>query len=362
MRQPRMATHLQHKLLQFLFLAIASASALAESNNKIQFYGIPPQNAAILGTMWRIYADGEIDIDAGDRLAEYVRENNIPAHSLIALNSPGGNLVGGMKLGKAIRAAGLSSYIGKRPKSSTGLNDPGECYSACTLAFIGGEYRFATKGSVYGVHRFYSSIHSPEDSDVAQIMSAAVVQYIRDMDVDSRLFSLMTEVGSKEITIVPESEMVRLNIINKGRKSTQWTMESISQGVYLKGQRETYYGINKFMLSCLPHERLLLMIIFDPQGRGDDVVKYFKKDSLVIDDKAIPIDPFQVSPSELINGWVNASYVLNNDLVEQLKNAQTVGITFQMAYSAPVFLGFDDMNFSEGAKKLPGLITTCRGE
>jgi hypothetical protein len=59
----------------------------------------------------------------------------------------------------------------------------------------------AGKTSRYGVHRF-SSTTGNHDSDTAQIVSASMVQYIREMEVDTALFDAMTLVGKNEIKIL----------------------------------------------------------------------------------------------------------------------------------------------------------------
>ena len=105
-----------------------------------------------------IYLDGEIDAATPKRLSHVL--STIPPGAIsISFNSSGGNLVAGMELGRIIRRYGASTSIGVRdPKSS--LLQPGQCFSACSLAFLGGSYRHLKKGSKYGVHRV-SSVEGP---------------------------------------------------------------------------------------------------------------------------------------------------------------------------------------------------------
>lgn len=136
--------------LMFVTAAICHADPL-----KIE--GRPPTlPAAIVGTAWYVFADGEIDKGADGRLDRYLEENHVPGKSLLYLNSPGGDLATGIKLGKVIRKHRLFTYVGKdagiKKRYDTAA---GECYSACALAFLGGDYRFYKSGSDYGVHRFY---------------------------------------------------------------------------------------------------------------------------------------------------------------------------------------------------------------
>ena len=68
---------------------------------------------------------------------------------------------------------------------------------------------------------------------------------------------------------------------------------------------------------------------------------------------------FRTGKATLVNGWVNASYKLTPELVNKIKSAQTVGVAFQGAYGAPMFLGFNRMEIAEGRQKLTGFISTC---
>jgi hypothetical protein len=200
---------------RFSFLLLLLSIALkcwAQSPEQMSFRAQPPQKelVPIVGDAWTIYADGVIDADASLRLTQLIKQNGIPDRSYLVINSPGGNLFGGIKLGKAIRSAYLLTYVGRAASDSLKLA-AGECYSACALAFLGGEYRYMVDGSIYGVHRFYFIKSNDQDTDAAQVVSAAVVQYMRDMDIDPTLFTEMTKVGQTEINILSKDDLSRLD-------------------------------------------------------------------------------------------------------------------------------------------------------
>jgi hypothetical protein len=121
------------------------------------------------------------------------------------------------------------------------------------LAFLGGEYRYLPDASIYGVHRFFWQEHTSADADVAQIVSAAVVEYIKTMGVDTKLFALASQAGSSQAVTPSAEALLSLNVINNGSKPVKWTIESITGGIYLKGEQETALGINKFMFTCPAH-------------------------------------------------------------------------------------------------------------
>jgi hypothetical protein len=325
----------------------------------MEFYGLPPSGPTeIVGNSWRIYATGEIDAEAGARLEEFINKNNIPEKSILAIHSPGGSLLEGMKLGKVIRAAGLFTYVGRESANPNDPMRPGECYSACALAFLGGQFRWIYPASMYGVHRFNFTGQIQQNTDVTQILSASIVQYIRDMGVDPTLFNAMTSTSSDSIYILPQSQLKQWRVVNNGYETTAWTVDTVDNALYLKGTRNTWRGVNKFMLVCAPGKPMFLYAIFDPEGRSEEVLK-MRSYSLFIGDTAVPIAGHIIGRPFLVNGWINAAFSLDRKLLTALRGAKEVGVAFQFAYDSPVFAGFDGMDFSEGAKKLPALVANC---
>lgn len=132
-------------------------------------------------------------------------------------------------------------------------------------------------------------------------------------------------------------------------------MESSGGVVYLKGERDTVYGINKYILTCDATSKMILHVIFDPQRRNSWVLSA-KAHSLVIDDHETPISP---AMKLITNGWFNAEYVLSPEQVISIRRAKTLGLIVQEAYGAPVFLGFNRLPFGDGAAKLDGLMNSC---
>ena len=180
-------------------IVLLTNSAWGQSSEIIHFSGAPPEPGylPILGNTWLIYARGQIDADAGKRLERFLSSRHVPATSFLYLDSPGGSVTGGMDLGRVIRKYSQTGVKVQTP-GSTKISTGG-CYSACALSFLGGEFRFFKEGSRYGVHRFAFQNPSPEHTDIAQILSAAIVEYIRSMDVDPALFSLSVSAGREEM-------------------------------------------------------------------------------------------------------------------------------------------------------------------
>ena len=108
----------------------------------IKILQLAPQ-ARLFGGLWVIYLDGIIDKDAPNRLENEINARDIQ-HAMVYLNSPGGNLVAGMRLGRLFRKLGFSTHVerwdGKALTNEAWIQRtkeaPGECYSACVFAFV----------------------------------------------------------------------------------------------------------------------------------------------------------------------------------------------------------------------------------
>jgi hypothetical protein len=324
------------------------------------FEGQPPDLVTKLtGTSrWRIFASGEIDASAGERFSAFLAENNIPFGSDLYLHSHGGSLVGGMSLGRVIREYILTTHVGQKGALEGEFQhiEGGICMSACAMAFLGGEYRFVNGESEYGIHRFTLHDGGPNQIDQAQQISASVVEYIRAMDVDSELFTIASDVPSDDILVLPKGTLNRLNVTNNGRKRPKWTIESIDGALYLKGERETIYGINKYLVIFPARESAYVHIIFDG-GENSEAAMMMEADRLVFDRELFPANEIRVSRVN-DHGRINATYLLTPELLGKMLRAEKVGLCLQFSADAPLFLGFDDLPFEEGAAKLPGLIST----
>jgi len=81
----------------------------------------------------------------------------------------------------------------------------------------------------------------------------------------------------------------------------------------------------------------------------------------MIDEKPIPLTQYRVGPTKLVNGWINAYYLLTDELVNRIASARTVGIAMQPTFEARWSIGFSGMEFEGGRDKLAGLRNACSG-
>lgn len=126
---------------------------------------------------------------------------------VVAFDSPGGSTYAAMKLGRIIRAEGLSTLQIRRM----------ECASACALAFLGGVERWAEPGSI-GVHRssFNPDLAMDREQAVASIQegTADILAYLREMGVDQSLLEFALRYDQSDIRYLSASEMQSLRVTN----------------------------------------------------------------------------------------------------------------------------------------------------
>lgn len=352
----RVAKFWKSLLVCLVLLAVPTIAVAAELKFSIEPLREP---RVVFGDARQIYVEGEIDPGSAERLKRFLDANKVPARSSIYLHSPGGSLLEGVKIGQLIREYGLYTYVGRPGATDSFLSRPGECYSACAIAFLGGQHRWLSDGSRYGVHRFALEKSGPTDSEVSQMLSSVVTAFIREMGVDTKLFDYMAFTSSNDLTVLPVSALRTLRVVDDGVGETKWTLESAaSEGIYVKGEQQTWRGNSKFMVACV-RRQVGLVVMFDPEGRGDEVLE-MEAVSLILDEDTVPIARLVVDRPTLSNGVVNASFLLDERTLDRIIKAKTVGIAFQHAYDAPTFLGFQGMPSVAAGDKIRSLISLCR--
>lgn len=180
-----------------------------------------------------IQASGEIGDDTPQVFERFLSSAPDYVPKRIRLNSPGGNLRAGIRLGEILRARGFTTEVGSDKVDAEGrpyfgdrssLRTPGVCASACAYAFLGGVERILDEDSKLGVHRFYSKdalaqpaekIFTGRDLDDTQKIVAAIVLYLVNMGVDARVVGLAATAGPDEIYWINLEEARDLRVINQ---------------------------------------------------------------------------------------------------------------------------------------------------
>lgn len=147
-----------------------------------------------------LIASGVITKQTPDKFREFV-ENEFSDGQVVLLHSQGGNLAGGVELGRAIREYGLMTEIGNGVSSKDEFWEwpgAGVCESACAYAFMGGRRRIFDDEDKLGFHRFYSPTQNI-DGESAQVLSGLLVQYMVEMGIDARVFTFASQENDRSM-------------------------------------------------------------------------------------------------------------------------------------------------------------------
>jgi hypothetical protein len=179
-----------------------------------------------------IVATGEIELDSDDRFFRFVKSEVMgrKVTSVVLMTSPGGNLVGSLKLGIVMRQLGFSIMVGQvRGEAFV----TGRCYSACAYALAGGRRRIVPEGSEVGVHKAWTldpagrhraGEGGAEPGSVAARIavegySPVLERYLGMMGVSRRLVALADATPSTSIRVLSRAELMRLKVITPDRSS-----------------------------------------------------------------------------------------------------------------------------------------------
>lgn len=145
------------------------------------------------------------EFTSNDYPSEFVNAVAASNATTVTFDSPGGNVVAAMALGRTIRFLGLNTLQIRQL----------ECASACALAFLGGVTRVAAPGSI-GVHRTSFAPHSKVGREEAvasvQVLTAEIISYLSEMGVSTELLSLAMRYDRSDIRYLSASEMAELRV------------------------------------------------------------------------------------------------------------------------------------------------------
>ncbi len=321
--------------------------------------------ARSLGLSDIIYLDGIIDTAAANRFEHEVNTRNIES-AIVHLNSPGGNLFEGMRLGRLIRKFGFSTYVGRwEGKALTKAawmqhknKVPGECYSACVFAFVGGYFRYLTDASTIGVHRFSKTTASSSDLALAQVISGQITSYLSEMGVDVALFELMSQVSSDGIRIISETAAKRYRVVNNGYQPSSWSIEVLKEGIYLRGVQTAWYGTGKANFICGSQGRIAFMPMYQAGDRAESISKAAVKHSFRVDEMFLPLETTEPPVLDLGKGYVGTIVGLPEEYISLLLKAKTVGYAVH-PLNPGIFWGFT-VDIDNAGEKINNFINNCK--
>ncbi len=158
-------------------------------------------------------------ISGGETLALEGLIAKLPPNKSLAviLNSTGGSLDEGMKLGRFFNRLRIATFV---------LGYGGGCYSACATAFLGGRDREGrpsrTKmtGGNLGFHQFrrnrtaeqstkkYTKEDMEKEVSTTRAIALNIIQYLADIGEDMSFLHLMLKAPAADVTLLSNEEAV----------------------------------------------------------------------------------------------------------------------------------------------------------
>jgi hypothetical protein len=313
----------------------------------------------ISGIHHHVYANGEIVEGDAERLLKVLQSSRVPPNDNVSvyLDSPGGSVMEGIKLGKMISSLKANTNVGVQ--SSDRLAPfPGQCASACVLAYLGGNYRFLNKDSNLGVHQFSltNGIQTGKAIAITQVLAAQIVEHIRQSRANVEFFTLMTSTLPSDIYLVPHDKLRELRVVTDGIWDESWSFDYNGGITYLKIWQQSYNGENKLILSCNKHVLFGFVYAQPPEstlvGKIPHSVGVFINGNLITIPDKLVIDRPEMGPR-----FVSAFFIIPPKLAGEIIMSQSIGAAIQPPDKA-LFFGFQ-INTAGGRDKLARLVSDC---
>jgi hypothetical protein len=311
-----------------------------------------------------VFADGEIVPGTFDRFQSFLKAHpSLIAGATVILNSPGGSVAEGIKLGDAIRDLHFRTDVGTVGIEIMSIA-PGLCLSACIYPYLGGEYRYLHDRSAIGVHRFSfvnASISANDAAESSQLLAGSIVEFLNKSRVTSDFFPLMTKTPPENIQIIPAEQLRTMRVVTDDIFSESWSFESVMGRAYLKGDQITRRGENKLLFLCDSDgagQKLLLTAMSELSGR-QQIIDSYKVILLFLDGIPIEMPVNLIYDRPKLSGklWIEWSFLVTPDLAARLGAAEKIGSGISPA--AHIFSGFTGIELGSGKNKMLELFGQC---
>lgn len=189
----------------------------------------------------QVYLYGTIDAGAPERFDALLRSGKVPRGSDVYLNATGSDLQAGMALGRLFRANMITTHLGvpRRPSRSPAAPREASCLDACTLAYLGGFYRWAPTGN----DRF-----GMLPSDPAPSPANGVKSYLKDMDIHPDWLRPV----APQSGLLTNEDLVNSGFANNGLQLPTAGYYQMGGAPYLIMDQATRDGQRRITLLCRP--------------------------------------------------------------------------------------------------------------
>ena len=292
-----------------------------------------------------VLAQGKIERKSEDGFVEAVK--NLPAGTIVVLNSMGGDLVGGLRLGQSIRARDFNTWVMDATSDNPAIKDKknmGRCFSSCAYTFLGGVLRRVDKAGQLGVHQFRNT-DDKLDANQAQKISAMLARYLDTMGINRQFLdqALLTEPG--KMTLIPETQRIAWNIepsLPSTVTLSKWKLEAAAGGKRLAYTSVKQINRNAFLTFALTYVNGSLrgLVIAKPDARDElasDWLSAFndKVEVMVeVNSKLLVMQPlgnWELAGQVNTPGTRQIWYAVKPELIKELLNARQFKLKLQWA-------------------------------
>ncbi|CAM8377208.1 hypothetical protein MCECIE61_00639 [Candidatus Methylopumilus planktonicus] len=346
--------------MRLILLLLILFSSISETHS-FTITAEPPDKLSKLTfgtTGWSIYIDGDIDkasaIKLSRELPKYYKTG-----VFIYFNSSGGDPIAAMEIGRIIRKfSGAHVNIGKK-NFLTNQIDSGICLSACTLAYLGGTYRFIDKNSIYGVHltKLKNDIASKKyDFALGQILNSEIAIYLNEMGINQNLMQYI--VSTSNIKIIPFDILKELQVINEGNFKSIWNINQVDNMFYLAGEQESTRGLGKFIFTCID-KKLQLTTGYKYGETFKEEGNEFSTHSLYIDKQIYYLrDPNESDVENLM--LFNSFHDFDKNLAKIMATSNSITYQMQKYKESILFVGFEINISDKDRPKVLNFIENCK--
>ncbi|ESZ03007.1 hypothetical protein X736_26960 [Mesorhizobium sp. L2C089B000] len=316
-----------------------------------------------MGGHFSINAFGRINPGDSARFLDFLDRVSPPPRITVYIDSTGGDPEEAMEMGRMIRNGWFGTAIGKYvlghdPNFTLMIprrHIPGSCLSAATLMYIGGRLRYFSKGSQFGVHQFSFKNPMALSEGKSQILSAKMAKYVFEMGVSPEFLEVSSSTLSEHINILSEGDLERMNVVTGGDTGVTWTVHALEGSIYVRGERDSFYGHHKVMLSHVKSTGFAMWAVIEAQGREDELQNFPVVEITLNNDDAQTIDISDRSLRFVNNIYVIVYANITKDEARQIAISKSFGCQIRGSKEAEIFFGIAPMPTEGGEVQLNSL-------
>lgn len=216
-------------------------------------------------------------------------ENGSIFTPVIVFDSIGGDLSGGLALGKLIRSRNLNTALGTSYQNQR-LNDSmtiavtemlvheAQCSSACIAAFIGGVEREVEEGARIGVHQFRGRWQNIGES-LTQVTTVVLSAYFESMGVSRSLVDVASLVPPDAIKWLDTLEVRKYRLDNLSPPLAHWVLGARDDGTLnvsvlqpISGNRSLFLALENTPSN---HIGITIMVMFNKLNYSNEEIKKY---------------------------------------------------------------------------------------